>query len=252
MRQKYSENVNFHPFVGEKYFDSRYGVRVLVLGESHYGHPEDMAHDFTQHVVTKHAYCSGFPFFSKITSVLRGNTTYPSDAERFDAWQHVAFYNFVQTFVAEESRVAPTREEWKAAQTPFREVVRVLEPDVILVLGRRLWDEIEPLPPEYPVEWCGITHPSGGMSYSPSIAALAESIAKAGGSFATDNLTMEPKITITVELPENVAAALAQFVKRTGLSDAREKATSDDEAYAIMDGVNAVMRALAEEGHDPR
>ena len=52
------------------------------------------------------------------------------------------------------------------------------------MLGNRLWDKETNIPPEYPVEWCGITHPGGGMAYEPSIAALVESIAKAGGMFA--------------------------------------------------------------------
>lgn len=32
----YPADVKFHPFVGEKYRDSHYGVLLLVLGESHY------------------------------------------------------------------------------------------------------------------------------------------------------------------------------------------------------------------------
>ncbi|MDA8518613.1 hypothetical protein [Citrobacter sp. Igbk 16] len=43
--------VSFMPFVGEKYHNSRYGVRVLVPGESHYGADEDWSPDFTQKVV---------------------------------------------------------------------------------------------------------------------------------------------------------------------------------------------------------
>ncbi|HBC0018007.1 TPA: hypothetical protein JG871_003926 [Enterobacter hormaechei subsp. xiangfangensis] len=59
-------------------------------------------------------------------------------------------------------------------------------------------------------------------------------------------------VEITVSLPPDVAAALAQFVKRTTWTDARERATSDKEAYLMMDGVDAIMRALAEAGHAPR
>ena len=80
--------------------------------------------------------------------------------------------------------IAPTSEVWKTAEDPYFKVVRELEPDVILVLGNRLWDKVPNLPSDYPVEWCGITHPSGGMAYEPSIAALVESIAKASGMFA--------------------------------------------------------------------
>lgn len=48
------------------------------------------------------------------------------------------------------------------------------------------------------------------------------------------------------------AEALAQFVKRIGWSDARALAVDDDEAYAMMDGIAALQRALAEAGYAPR
>lgn len=150
---------------------------MLVLGESHYAGEGEAGPNLAQDVVKKYAYCAGLPFFSKLTVVLRGDTSYPADEERFETWQHVAFYNFVQEIVGKGSRIAPITEAWKAVEAPFFEVVRELEPDVILVLGSRLWKKVPNLPPEYPVEWCSITHQSGGMAYAPSITALAESIA---------------------------------------------------------------------------
>lgn len=60
------------------------------------------------------------------------------------------------------------------------------------------------------------------------------------------------KVAINLELSPQEALALAQFVKRTGWTDAREKATSDDEAYLMMDGLNVLQRALAEAGYSPR
>lgn len=56
------KGVKFHPYVGDKYYDSHYGVRVMVLGESHYGDRQDMAPDFTQYVVKEHALKPGLPF----------------------------------------------------------------------------------------------------------------------------------------------------------------------------------------------
>ncbi|HDR2789149.1 MULTISPECIES: hypothetical protein [Enterobacter] len=186
MEQQRQKGINFRPFVGSKYTNSRYGIRGLVLGESHYADEGEAGKDFTQHVVTTHAYRAGAPFFSKLTAVLRGDTSYPTDSERVETWQQVAFYNYVQEIVGDGSRIAPTREAWDAAQAPFFEVVRELKPNVILVLGSRLWEEVPNLPPEYPVVWCSITHPSGGMAYTSSITALAESIVKAGGIFIKD------------------------------------------------------------------
>ncbi|EOC3945135.1 Uncharacterised protein [Salmonella enterica subsp. indica] len=62
----------------------------------------------------------------------------------------------------------------------------------------------------------------------------------------------DDKITLTLELDKNIAWALAQFCKRTSHSDCAERSTSEDEAYLMMDGVNAVMRGLAESNISPR
>lgn len=182
----YPDSVKFHPFVGEKYHDSRYGLRVLVLGESHYNPIgwEEYSPDFTQRVVDDLAYVPGKLFFSKLTNILLGRRGYPTNEERREAWQHVAFYNFIQEFVGGEARVAPTRAMWAAAQAPLVEVVRQLEPDVIIVLGSRLWNKVGELPPHFPVEWCSIIHPSSSMSYEPTFAAVAESLRKAGGGYS--------------------------------------------------------------------
>jgi len=41
-------------------------------------------------VIRDHAYSLGFPFFSKLTNVLRGCTNTPTDEKHREAWQHVA------------------------------------------------------------------------------------------------------------------------------------------------------------------
>ncbi|WP_422663529.1 DUF7706 family protein [Serratia nevei] len=55
-----------------------------------------------------------------------------------------------------------------------------------------------------------------------------------------------------LQLTHREAQALAQLVKRLGFSDCRGLATSDIEAYLMMDGINQIMKALAEEGYAPR
>lgn len=43
----------------------------------------------------------------------------------------------------------------------------------------------------------------------------------------------DEKVTLTLELDQNVAWALAQFCKRTSHQDCAERSTSEDEAYLI-------------------
>lgn len=59
-------------------------------------------------------------------------------------------------------------------------------------------------------------------------------------------------VTVTVELSEGEALALAQLVKRMGFSDARQLAASDEEAYAMLDAIHRVQHGLAVAGFAPR
>jgi len=45
---------------------------------------------------------------------------------------------------------------------------------------------------------------------------------------------------------------LAQFCKRVTFSDVRARSRSDDEAYQMLDGLNAIAEALREKGFAPR
>jgi hypothetical protein len=59
-------------------------------------------------------------------------------------------------------------------------------------------------------------------------------------------------IEITVVLTEAQAWEFAQFLKRACFSDYRGHATSDDEAYRMIDAGEHIRRALAEQGYAPR
>jgi dissimilatory sulfite reductase (desulfoviridin) alpha/beta subunit len=59
-------------------------------------------------------------------------------------------------------------------------------------------------------------------------------------------------VEIKVVLTEGQAMALAQFVKRVGWSEFRQNAVDDNEAHAIRDAVDQVMKALRDEGFAPR
>lgn len=58
--------------------------------------------------------------------------------------------------------------------------------------------------------------------------------------------------TVTLQLNDDQALALAQFAKRVTWSDMRACAVDDQEAELIRSAVDQVARALAEIGYDPR
>lgn len=59
-------------------------------------------------------------------------------------------------------------------------------------------------------------------------------------------------VTFTVQIDDQLAQALAQFIKRVGWSEMRQNAVDDVEAYDMRDGLDQVRKALQEVGYDPR
>ena len=160
-------NVIFEPWIGSKYnSENRFGVRVLVLGESHYGDESETRSTITSEVVRWLAQDERHSFFTKISKVLLGldEKTWLDNEVRGEVWNHIAFYNYIQGFVGNESRVRPSSEMWDSAKEPFLETVKRLSPMVILVLGKELATRIPKLPDD--IEVCCIQHPSTGFVYS--------------------------------------------------------------------------------------
>jgi hypothetical protein len=62
----------------------------------------------------------------------------------------------------------------------------------------------------------------------------------------------ESIVEITVILTDAQAWQFAQFLKRACFSDYRSHATSDTEAYQMIDAGEHIRRALAEQGYAPR
>ena len=161
--------IQFTPHVGIDYRSGLNGAKTLVLGLSHYGDEGDNHKNFTREVVEEHAYKSGNSFFTKITKVLLLSKDEPTDEERIAVWGSVAFYNYVQDLVGTESRISPTKEMWEKSINPFIEVIGDLKPQLIIVLGSQLWNELDHIPAIPDVEWCWIKHPSApNFSYDES------------------------------------------------------------------------------------
>ena len=162
--------MRFHPWIGQHYDgENRFGVRVLVLGESHYGPDGTERQDETERVVTW--YTQGGArhlFFTKVANVLRRQRGWIDDGELAAVFHEIAFYNFVQTFAGDGPRDHPTFRQWVDAQAPFKTVLDELRPDAVLVLGLELSYHILDWPKD--VEHTVIGHPaSSRLSYADAI-----------------------------------------------------------------------------------
>lgn len=59
-------------------------------------------------------------------------------------------------------------------------------------------------------------------------------------------------VIIEVELPDDLALALAEFLKRVGYNDYLELAIDKQQAYEMVDAGEMVRAALADKGYAPR
>jgi hypothetical protein len=152
----------FEPWVGKSYdAEGFFGRRVLILGESHYGTPEQETASFTRECVESLAKAAnGHRFFTVVAKLLFGTSpgVKLSRDQRSWLWDRVAFYNYIQAFPSHTSRVRPTGEMWSTAAQCFPALLQRLRPEFVLVLGRELAERIPPIPP--PTSVCAIPHPS--------------------------------------------------------------------------------------------
>ena len=187
-------NIQFKPWIGPDYEKSGIeGIKILILGESHYGDKGEEYEDFTSDVVEEWAINKRLAFFTKIAkSLLRmPQKQYLSDEHKADFWNSVSFYNYVQQFVGDGPRQRPSYDQWERSKQAFVETISQINPQVCVVFGYELWGNL-PLPEKeitsdgyqtYVYDTGGgrkmftgcVAHPSGGLSYAeahPRVEAL--------------------------------------------------------------------------------
>jgi hypothetical protein len=65
-------------------------------------------------------------------------------------------------------------------------------------------------------------------------------------------MSLDQKVTVTVELSDEEAWQLAQFLKRATFTDFRNNAESEEAAYTMIQAAGRVQKSLAEKGYEPR
>jgi hypothetical protein len=143
-------NYVFAPWVGEKYLSDGYlGKKILVLGESHYGkEDEESDSTITRRVVEGFkAYKGGANYDNSMNSLNRFTNIFmgqPADKETaLGFWDSILFYNYIQKLMkGPRGGTRPTAEDWGNSRQAFVELLNEYKPDVIIVWGKRLWNNI--------------------------------------------------------------------------------------------------------------
>ncbi len=140
-----NSKVSFEPWQGSEYRAGIAGRRVLILGESHWH-----SCDVDPKCADENARADHHRSLTFTTVNLWKDHGHSSPVSRLvprlfgmtkpDFWQHVVFYNYLQTFAGPGARCRPKEEQWtddsaEASQT----VLDRFEPDRILVLGKDTW-----------------------------------------------------------------------------------------------------------------
>ena len=172
----------FEPWVGPLYWSEGVdGVRLLILGEAHYGTKEVETRDFTQRMVREWGQGERMKFFTMIQQLVqRRDAGYVTDEERRAFWDHVAFYNYIQEFTGEEARIRPTGAMWATAEACYLETLEELKPHVVVALGTDLAAHLPE--PRGDIQVLKVQHPSSyGFRVTDWTTRMSEALAGARG-----------------------------------------------------------------------
>jgi hypothetical protein len=157
------DSVMFFPWIGNDYYKGGiFHKKILILGEAHYCWTikdcegcqlgiKNGCNGMTIQVIKNQISENGqkHAIFTKLAKLFLDKESI-NLTEKTSFWNSVTFYNYIQTSAADKARVAPSNEMWSISEIPFYEVMEKLEPDFLLVLGSRLWEN---LPGQEKVDW---------------------------------------------------------------------------------------------------
>ena len=182
-----------YPWIGEHYCNNNnvFGLRLLVVAESHFDDGIDnqdqqfnLPHGFTRYVVENYAMAPNI-FFTTLSNLLRERDGGPWEQENGEIWNHVAFYNYIQGFVGyDNGALPPNRQQWKESKEAFDTVIKVLQPNAVVICSYQTWDWINCVY-QHPNDsemylpylfgnicWLGLNHPRGGINFANAIPAF--------------------------------------------------------------------------------
>lgn len=137
------KNVKISPWIGEQYANPDiFQFKTLILGESNYTSKENFQSDLVIKCIKDHIGLNEDPNFSRFATKIRKVIFSRDNIDTNTFWKNVSFYNFIQDLVGETSKTRPTEQMWQKSMTAFNEIINILEPERILVLGIANWKNL--------------------------------------------------------------------------------------------------------------
>lgn len=132
-------SITFNPYIGPLYRDA--AVRLVILGESHYGEPSENPAESTCEVVEGwRTDFSAIRYLTIAARILSGLEAWQLD--RTTALDKVVFYNFIQVSMP-DILIRPTIAQARASWDAFREMLATCDPTHMIATGQRfLWDNM--------------------------------------------------------------------------------------------------------------
>lgn len=146
-----SLGLTWKPWIGNEYETGGiFNKKILILGESHYGTEEDswfQNQELTRLTIQeKIGEAPNDNYFHKKafhTNIFKAfNDLNPTNENLIKFWHSVSYFNYIQGSVGEKARIRPKKEDWENSFKSVHSTLKILEPDVIVVLGYTLWKNI--------------------------------------------------------------------------------------------------------------
>lgn len=132
--------VRFEPWKGKRYGRSKAGIKILVIGESHYRFAKYIPKDFTRYVIDKVSTRTWKPR-AALAGIERTFGEVLPGVSGAGIWQEIGFYNYLQNWIGNNASDRPRQKEFHqpASVKGLIEVLYRLKPDLVVILGTGLF-----------------------------------------------------------------------------------------------------------------
>jgi hypothetical protein len=135
MKKEFSNKVKILPWIGKNY--QKAYPKILVLGMSTYN-KDDQKKTCVRIMAKKASEGNWNRYWNRITVLLKDAI---EKTETKDFWEQISFYNYIQEIMDGPKQNTPN-EYWEYAKEPFKEVLKKLTPDIVIVTGYTTFDNL--------------------------------------------------------------------------------------------------------------